>query len=129
MTGFVGRDDGSVCRVKGYWDGPAENLLGLVEGWKVADVATGEESSDVEGEVAWSQEPHDPHFVWVRSNMDVASGGRSTCHLFADMSRIRRVRRAQSQPSAISSRFLRPCMTSLWAFLSGRLRRWIVHAV
>lgn len=99
------------------------NLLGLVC-WFIAG-----ELSDVEGEVAMSHDPQDPHVLWVRSMILTASAGSSTCHLLADMSKMRIVRRAQSHPSAISSRLLKPWMISLWAFLSGRLRMWMVQAV
>lgn len=89
----------------------------------------GYSSELVDGDVGWSHDPHIPHLTWVRSKVVLASCGRGTCHLLADISRMRNVRRAQSQLSPISSRFNSPWIKSLSAFFSGRLSRWMVQAV
>jgi hypothetical protein len=69
-----------------------------------------------------------PNLVSVRDRTAAASSGISTFQRLARTLRIPRVRRAQSQPSAISSRCLTPWMMSRFAFFSGRFRRCIVHA-
>jgi len=69
-----------------------------------------------------------PNLASVRAKTVVASSGRSTFHFRARTERMLRVRRAQSQSSAISSRCFRPWMMSLLAVFSGRLSRWIVQA-
>jgi hypothetical protein len=71
---------------------------------------------------------HGPYLASVRDNTVAASSGISTFQRLARTLRMPSVRRAQSQPSAISSRCLTPCMISRFAFFSGRFRRCIVHA-
>jgi hypothetical protein len=72
--------------------------------------------------------PQGPNLESVRMRTTTASSGSSTFQRLARTLRMPRVRRAQSQPSAISSRCLTPWMISRFAFFSGRLRRCIVHA-
>ena len=69
-----------------------------------------------------------PYLASVRDSTVAASSGISTFQRLARTLRMPRVRRAQSQPSAISSRCLTPCMISRFAFFSGRFKRCIVHA-
>lgn len=71
---------------------------------------------------------HGPNFASVRESTVEASSGSSTPQRFARTLRIPRVRRAQSQPSAISSRCFTPWVMSRFAFFSGRFSRWIVQA-
>jgi hypothetical protein len=67
--------------------------------------------------------PQAPNLASVRERTSKASEGKSTFHLLDKTLRIASVRRAQSQPSAISSRCLTPWVMSRLAFLSGRLSR------
>src|SRR5436190_19443783 len=64
-----------------------------------------------------------PYFSSVLLSTIEASSGSSTLHFRPSTLRMLRVRRAQSQSSASSSRCLTPWMTSLLAVFSGRLRR------
>lgn len=107
---------------------PVGSVLGFATGGGNGCIGVGGSIVSALGVASRSGEWPKPNLSCARWRVFSASSGSSIFQRPATFCRIPRVLRAHSQLSPISSRCLRPWARSRAAVLSGRLRRWTVHA-